>query len=690
MRWRIWWAWVPSLVAIGMASTALSLQIARDMPPRFLAEALMFTVAFAGMSVVGSLIASRQPRNAVGWLFMVTPFATAMGILADEYARIAFVRSPGSLPGGVWAAWLSDWTWGIALSLPFTFLLLLFPDGRLPSRRWRPFAVVTGAYIAFVVGVFAFGPATYPYYRGVTVQNPLAIGALEPLVDFVDGPAILGLFAIVIGSLVSLILRYRRSDRGVRQRIKWFAYAAALSAVMLILSFLLEPLGLSDSFLGALLPFIAFSALPVGVGVAILRHRLFDIDVVIRRTLVAALLVGFVTVLYVAIVVGIGAVVGSRGNLLLSIVATALIALAFQPARAWARRFSNRLVYGKRATPYEVLSEFAERAAGTYSIDEVLPRMAEIVASGTGATRSAVWMKTGDSLRLDASFPEDDRGWSDAIPARGDGLPDVPGADACVPVRHRGEILGAITVAMPPAEPLTSTHEKLLADVASQAGLVLRNVRLIEDLRASRQRLVTAQDQERRRLERNIHDGAQQQLVALTIKMRLVEAMAVKDPAKAAELAAQAKGELQDALDDLRDLARGIYPPLLADQGLAAALEAQARKAAVPVEVHPDGVGRYPQEVEAGAYFCVLEALQNVAKYAEASRVDVSLRIGDGHLVFEVRDDGRGFDPARTPKGSGLTNMRDRLEALGGSVEIASRPGDGTTVRGRIPVGSGA
>jgi signal transduction histidine kinase len=178
-------------------------------------------------------------------------------------------------------------------------------------------------------------------------------------------------------------------------------------------------------------------------------------------------------------------------------------------------------------------------------------------------------------------------------------------------------------------------------------------------------------------------------LVALSVKMRLVQAMAAKDPAKAAELAEQAKGELQEALDDLRDLARGIYPPLLADQGLAAALEAQARKAAVPVEVHPDGVGRYPQEVEAGAYFCVLEALQNVAKYAAASRVDVRLGTDNGELVFEVTDDGSGFDPERTPPGSGLTNMRDRLEALGGSVEVTSRPGGGTSVRGRIPVQAG-
>jgi signal transduction histidine kinase len=245
----------------------------------------------------------------------------------------------------------------------------------------------------------------------------------------------------------------------------------------------------------------------------------------------------------------------------------------------------------------------------------------------------------------------------------------------------------------PRGEDVRPAERQLLRDLASQAGLVLRNVRLTEDLRArlielqeSRQRLVTAQDQERRRLERNIHDGAQQQLVALSVKMRLLKTLARRDPGKAEDLADQLQADVQDALDDLRDLARGIYPPLLADQGLAAALEAQARKAAVPVEVHPDGIGRYPQEAEATAYFCVLEALQNAAKYAKATSVEVRLSDEDGLLRFSVSDDGSGFDVAATPRGAGLQNMADRLDALGGSFEVRSKPGEGTTVRGVIPV----
>jgi signal transduction histidine kinase len=218
---------------------------------------------------------------------------------------------------------------------------------------------------------------------------------------------------------------------------------------------------------------------------------------------------------------------------------------------------------------------------------------------------------------------------------------------------------------------------------------VLRNVRLIEELRASRQRLVAAQDQERRRIERNIHDGAQQQLVALAVKLRLADALVGKDERKAHAMLADLQAETSDALENLRDLARGIYPPLLADKGLVAALEGQARKSTIPVTVDGDGIGRYPQDVEAAVYFCALEALQNVAKYAGAGRVVVRLAAPDGALRFEVEDDGRGFDPAAA-SGSGLTNMRDRVDALGGTLDVRSRPGTGTTVAGSIPVGERA
>jgi signal transduction histidine kinase len=253
-------------------------------------------------------------------------------------------------------------------------------------------------------------------------------------------------------------------------------------------------------------------------------------------------------------------------------------------------------------------------------------------------------------------------------------------------VRHQGELLGALTVTVAANDPMNPTKAKLARDMAAQAGLVLRNVRLIEDLRESRRRIVSAQDERARKLERDIHDGAQQQLVALSVQLRLAEGMVDRDPAKARGLLADLQTRTVETLEDLRDLARGIYPPLLADKGLPAALEAQARKSPLPVAVHPDGVGRYGPDVESAVYFCCLEALNNAAKYAEASTVEIRLAHDNGELRFEVTDDGRGFDAASQAAGTGLQGMADRLDAIDGTLEVTSEPGAGTRVHGRVPV----
>jgi signal transduction histidine kinase len=276
-----------------------------------------------------------------------------------------------------------------------------------------------------------------------------------------------------------------------------------------------------------------------------------------------------------------------------------------------------------------------------------------------------------------------------AVMVAGDAVPPLAG-EVAVEVRDRGELLGALSVAMPPNDPITPARERLVRDLASQTGLVLRNVRLVEELRASQRRLVTAQDEARRRLERNIHDGAQQQLVALAVKLRLAAGLVSRDPPKAEEMLEALQSETNLALEDLRDLARGIYPPVLADKGLPAALEAQARRSPVAVVVETEGLGRYPQEVEAAVYFSCLEALQNVAKYAEAQSARVVLQEEDGHLTFEVSDDGRGFDPTAIGHGTGLQGIADRLAALEGGLEVRSWPGGGTSVTGRIEIPSSA
>jgi signal transduction histidine kinase len=642
----------------------------------FRGAVVLLALAFA---LMGGLLALQRPENPIGWIFLVASLLSGVQVLAQQYTVFALAR--GNVQGARIANWIDGMIWVPITGSVAIFVTLLFPTGRLPSRRWRWVLWIGAVGILLFTGAFA-------------VSTETELGLRNPFFDL--GPDMLGpLFGIgssiylvaVLASLASLVVRFRRARGDERQQLRWFAAAVVLVAFFITLSFigefLLRELVVFKraAAVGALLSFIA---IPVATGVAVLKYRLYDIDIVINRAVVVAVLGAVITAVYVGIVVGVGTLLGRAGGIVLPGVAAAAVALAFQPARRWAQHVANRLVYGERATPFEVLTAFSERVAGAYGAEDVLPRMARILGEGTGAARAEVWLRSGDTLRCTGSWPEGTG--ATTLPLRDGELPDLPEVERAVPVRDQGKLLGALTLTKGRGESVTPAEDRLLANLASQVGLVLRNVQLVEDLRASRQRIVAAQDAERRRLERNIHDGAQQQLVALSVKARLAETFLDRDPERAKRTLEEIKLETSEALENLRDLARGIYPPLLADQGLAAALESQARKATVPVTVEPDGVGRYPQEAEAAAYFCVLEALQNVAKYAEASRAAVHLSQEDGDLVFRVTDDGKGFDPRSTPSGSGLQNMRDRLEALGGTVHIESSPGSGTTVTGRVPV----
>jgi signal transduction histidine kinase len=635
--------------------------------------AVVSAVSNAAVPAVGIVLASKRPENPIGWLFITAGAGLGLQDFCTAYAHHALIVHPGAWPAGFFVAWISNWVWTIPAAM-LVFLLLLFPTGSLPSPRWRPFARV-------LAGGFAIQTAAALVAATASWSEPIATGPSASDLGVYAGAFLIAAVLTPVGvvaGFVAVVVRFRRSEGQERLQLKWFVTAAAIVAVVFPVAMF------ANSHLGTILNSLALLFLYAAIGIAVLKYRLYEIDVVINRAVVFGSLVVFISLVYVAFVVGVGAFVGSNAKPVLAALAAAFVALAFQPVRRRARHFANRVVYGRRATPYEVMSEFAERIAGSYASEDVLPEMARIIAAGTGAERTVVWLRVGGELRAVASSK--DLPSATTVPFDGELSPTAFGGETVVPVAHGGEALGAISVRMPKHEPLGDAGERLVAHVASQAGLVLSNARLIEELRASRQRLVAAQDAARRRLERNIHDGAQQQLVALAVKQRLAAALITKDPGRAAAMLESLQADTNDALETLRDLARGIYPPLLADQGLAAALIAQARKAAVPAEVDADGLGRYPQEVEAAVYFCCLEAMQNVAKYAGASHVTVRLSAPDGVVAFAVTDDGAGFDTDRTPLGSGLQNMADRLAALGGSVEIRSRPGAGTTVAGRVPV----
>jgi signal transduction histidine kinase len=627
---------------------------------------LPLAIVFAA---AGVLVASRVPVNPIGWLLLAAGAGTAIQELAQQYAIYGLLDSPGSVPRADVAAWIPEWVWIPFMGAIALYVPLFYPDGHLPSRRWAWVAVLGG--IGATIGTFAFALTPGPLEGFLRQRNPFGVEGADWIRTIGDVAMLLFLVAL-LGTAASLVVRVRRSRSDERQQLKWLALAISLLGISFLIGVPFWTLSGTGTSLDPVenLVVLGLAGIPVAIGISILKFRLYDIDVVIKKTVVYAVLAAFITAVYVSIVVGIGTLVGTGGNVFLSAVAAAAVSLAFQPARRRAQRLADRLVYGERATPYEVLSGFSERLAETYSVDDVVPRMARVLADGVGA-KVTILLGTGSSPTTVATWPRD------TAPAGSE--------ERSFAVRHQGEHLGAIEVATPPGEPLDPAREKLVDDVAAQAGLVLRNAALIEDLRASRQRLVAAQDEERRRIERNIHDGAQQQLVALAVKLKLTDALVGNNEQRAHAMLADLQTETNQALEDLRDLARGIYPTLLADKGLGAALESQARKSLVPVAVEIDGIGRYAQETEAAVYFSCLEALQNVSKYSEAAAATVRLAQSNGLLTFEVHDDGRGFDPAAVSRGSGLQGIADRLAALGGELDIRSVPGSGTTIAGTLP-----
>ena len=687
LAWSVW-AVVIGILGVNLTLEVLNGSFGRGEDVFFLVISIVMGLGYA---TVGALIAARHYRNAIGWLFLLVALGLMTAMLSEEYPIYALRTAPGSLPGAAWVAWLGVWSLPLAMA-SVLLVIVLFPNGRAPSPRWRPLVWIIGAAAGVASAGLMVDPRPISPMPGLAIDNPTGIEALRGIAGIVIALGGWPLALSALAAVGALVMRFRRARAEERQQIKWLV-SVVLIGGLLFVGTIVTGIALGESgasWLNDVFFTLTVLAMAVGIpaasGIAILKYRLYDIDVVINKTVVYGALAVFVTLVYVAIVVGIGTLVGSRGDVFLTILATAVIALAFQPARVWARHLANRLVYGKRATPYEVLSRLAKGMGSQYSADDALPALARVLAEGTGAARAEVWLRVGSDLRAAASWPDDEEGRPQPITLADGHLTPIAGMDRALPVTHEGEVLGALAISMPRGEGVTPATEKLLADVTSQTGLVLRNVRLIEELRASRQRLVAAQDEERRRLERNIHDGAQQQLVALAVKLRLLGSVAEKDGVKAKELADQLRRETQDALENLRDLARGIYPPLLADKGLASALESQARKASVPVAVESNGIGRYPAEVEATVYFCVLEALQNVAKYADATAAVIHLGEEDGRLAFRVSDDGRGFDHSSTPTGTGLQNMADRIDALGGQLEIHSTLGQGTTLVGRIPL----
>jgi len=653
--------------------------------------AAMFGVFGVGFGLLGWLAFPRRPDNRAVWV--VAWSALTVGVSGAGWGIAVLAAQRSGLDVSI-----AGWTTVAPIDVPdltvlgmqlvnlgpaagffamLTFWLLLFPDGRLPSRRWR--SVVGATVLAMATLLFLLVWVTRREstvaYMSLSSEYP-GIAAYTDAVYF----ALLTLSAVCFASLV---VRYRTSTGDLRQQYRWvlLGTAALLFAVFVV-----------DE--NQLLLIAALAGVVVSVtcyAVAVTKHRLYDIDVVISRTIVYGTLAAFIGAVYVVLVVVVGEMAGARAaNLGLSVAATALVAIAFGPVRQRAQKWANRVVYGKRATPYEVLANVARRLAGTEPAQGVLERMAQLMAEGTGAERTTVWLRSDGGLEAAAGWPDT------ADPSRVGSMEDLLGVSSAV--YHDGELVGVLEVEKTRGNPVTPTEQRLLADLAGSAGLILGNQRLnaaraarAAELRASRRRLVELQDAERRRLERDLHDGAQQQVVALKLKLALAGHLARR--AGAAELAVDLDGlaaEAQESLDEIRRLARGLYPQLLEHEDVATAIRSQAAAYPVAVQVAAEGVGHYPREVEAAVFYAAVEALINSATYAAPDQIRVKLQGSEDEITVEVSDDGTGFDSSTTQEGIGLTNIRDRVEALGGDLWVESTPGVGTSVRARIPILDGA
>jgi signal transduction histidine kinase len=649
-------------------------------------------VVIGGYSTLGRLIVTRT-GNVIGWVFLGIAVAATLTLPATAYIEVAFeVPYRASLPGTAYAGWIVNLGPAlIALGIPMLFLL--FPTGSPPSRRWRWVGWVWLAGATLSTVWLMVRPGEIYGERGrFHLDNPFGLSFVEPLrflfFDVGTACALVAAFA----SIASLVVRFRRARGEERQQIKWLMVVGLAAFILFVL---LGIFGLGsepgddgvDDLLWAILVVVLLVGIPVATGLAIFSYRLYAVDVVISKTIVFAGLALFIAAAYVAIVVGIGALLGGdRSGTALQIAATAGVALAFEPARQRLQHFANRLVYGKRATPYEVMASFGHRMAVVPSVDDVLPDMAETAARGVGATAARVTLQLGDGTERSVSWPP------------GEAIDDPTFA---LPVGHAGELIGAIAIVKPPNEPLRPAERALLDDLAGNAGLALHNVRLASDLGAkaeelaaqtaeierSRERLVTARDTQRRRLERELRDGVGTQLAAIRDEIGSDAERIESEPEVVEESLDDLGARANAALEELRDVARGIFPPLLSDQGLGAALDALVRKTGglVTFVRDPAADRRFEPAVENAVYFCCVQALQNTERHAPSATVEVHLGSDDEAIRFAIHDEGPGFDVSTTDAGEGMQIMQDRIAALAGELVIESTAGRGTTVMGRVP-----
>ena len=614
----------------------------------------------ASMTTVGLYVVRMRPRHREGWLFVATGVLHAVMFFGRQYGL-----DTDPLPGASWLGWVGVWPLPLAIALA-GWTVMAFPDGRLLSPRWRAAVVVMFAVAAALATVSALWPVEHDR-MGMVAPHPLALPGAEAVARFRDVTGV-SYLAFQVLYTVAVLVRIRRARGDEVRQMRWLVYAVVMDVLLLAAGLVV---------LGSPAPgLLALPLIPVAAAFAILKYRLYDIDPVINKTIVVGAMLLLITTAYVAIVVGVGSLVPADEGLL-SLATTAAVAVAFEPLRRRAQRLADRLVYGHRATPYEALSRVSAHLED--APDELLDVIATTVANAVGATEVVVWV--GEEERLAARA-----GWPHPVGEHGPlRLRDLGEPRWHVrPVLHRGAVRGAITLRK--REPLSAADDRLLVDLVAQIALVIELHHQAHQIQATSRRIVRAEDAARRRIERDLHDGAQQRLVTLGLELGVLaeQAGATGNAALAARVR-EARAQLLGATAELRELARGLHPMVLAESGLEEALSTLADRSAVPVRLHVSLHGQLPREVEATAYYLVSEALTNAARHSGASAVSVDVALLDAGLRVEVCDGGCGG--ANRASGSGLSGLADRLAALGAELEVESPAGGGTRIATVLPCG---
>lgn len=644
----------------------------------------------ATFTAVGVLVLGKRPGNREAWLFVATGLAHAVMFFGRQYGFYA-ADHPGTLPGARWVLWVGVWPLALVLVL-VGVTMMCFPDGRLPSPAWR--AVVAAM---LVVGVLlSLASAVWPVEyadNALDLPHPLDAAGYETAQrrwNVLAPPAYL-LFQIAWA--VAVVVRLRRAAGDEAKQLRWFAYAVTVSLVAMVAGIV----AFGSPTLGVLVvPFV-----PLVAGAAIVKYRLYDIDLVIHKTLVLGAMVAVITAGYVGVVVVFARLAGipAGSDPVLPLVATALVAIAFEPARRRARALADRLVYGDRPTPYEVLAKLSAEVSHLERRADLFSVLAATVAVAVGAVEVRVWVGAGDQLLAVASWPPKEAGEPPLAAAVTTLASLEDDARRHVrPIVHQGALRGAVTLTKRPGEALTAAEVRLLHDLVAHAGLVIDNVGLdtelqhrlhqiaaqAAELQAAARRIVAAQDEARMRIERDLHDGAQQRLVTLALGLQAVaeRAASAGDDHLAAQVEAS-RHQLAQALVELRELARGIHPAILTQEGLEAAVSFLGERAPLPVKIDMHLERRLAPEVEATAYFVVSEAMTNAAKHSEASSIFVTGSLRRGILCLEVVDNGRGGADGHW--GSGLQGLADRVSTLAGRLTVHSPVAGGTRLRAEIP-----